>query len=59
MTKRQEATAKVIARSSLGAPAVVRLRSRTSVQQRSRILRKASARSTRDLSRGATRSSDK
>ena len=44
MTKRREAIANIIDRSSLGAPAVRKLRLRTSANQRRQILRKASTR---------------
>ena len=56
MTKRREAITKTIDRSSLGAPAVRKLRARTTVHQRSQILRKASARTARDSTGKVTKS---
>jgi hypothetical protein len=53
---RREAIAKTIDRSSLGAPAVKKLRARTSIDDRTRVLRKASARTPRDSEDGATKS---
>jgi hypothetical protein len=55
MTKRQPSATKLIARSSLGSPAVKKLRARTSASQRSQILRKAVTRQARDLPHGTTR----
>ncbi len=53
---RREAITKTIDRSSLGAPAVKKLRARTSVENRTRVLRKASARTPRDSAGGVTKS---
>ena len=53
---RREAITKTIDRSSLGSPVVRKLRARTSIDERTRVLRKASARTTRDSGDGATRS---
>lgn len=55
MTKKQESVAKLIGRSSLGSPAVRKLRSRTSTSQRSQILHKAATRQARDPQRGTTK----
>ncbi len=43
MSQKRESISRTIGRSSLGAPAVRKLRARTSVQQRSQILRKAAS----------------
>lgn len=59
MTTRREAIAKTIDRSSLGAPAVRKLRARTATHERARILRKASRRAPRDSARSVTRSKRK
>lgn len=55
MTKRNEAVGRMIARSSLGSPAVRKLRARTSTAQRSQILRKAATRQARDPQPRATK----
>lgn len=52
---RREAITKTIDRSSLGAPAVKKLRSRTSIHERTRVLRKASARTPRDSKDSVTK----
>lgn len=56
---RREAIITTIDRSSLGAPAVKKLRARTSVQQRAQVLRKASVRSARDSASQATKRTQK
>ena len=58
MTKREPIT-KIIDRSSLGSPAARKLRARTTVHQRSQILRKASVRATRDSAVRVTKSKRK
>ena len=55
MTNHRESIDATIDRSSLGEPTVRRLRARTTVKQRSTILRKASARSARESGAARTK----
>ena len=59
MTKKRSSINKMIDRSSLGAPTVRKLRARTTVHQRSQILRKASVRSARESKGHVTKSNRK